>query len=277
MNHKLLAIVAATTVLGAAVRTEAATVTFDFNSLATGANSAAIQTYMQGLLSGGSTVSVTSGAVQTDNAYNGDGHVVGPCSPTCTSATLGPDTFLRNTAGIAGWSFVFGGGFVIDSVQFDYEIFPDGTCTRLSATYCGGAANANGIYPNQPDFTFSTNLGQVFHYYALTPGSGASGPAGNPSASTYTHSPISGAVATEKAPQLIGNTGLLVTGVAGATTLTFMDWPATIGIDNLVINYHRASGFTPVPEPGTIGLMAAGLAALVYQRRKRSVREQRSA
>lgn len=269
MKHRLLAIIAATSVLSGAAQTEAATVTFDFNSLASGANSTAIQTYMQGLLSGGSTVSVTAGAVQTDKAYNGDGHVVGPCvSTTCTSQTLGPDTFLRNTAGIAGWSFVFGNGFVIDSVQFDYEIFPDGTCTRLNATYCGGAA-VNGIYPNQPDFTFSTNLGQVFHYYALTPGSGASGPAGNPSASAYTHSPISGASSVERAPQLIGNTGLLVTGVAGATTLTFMDWPATIGIDNLVINYHRSSGFTPVPEPGTIGLLGLGVAAMVYRQRRK--------
>lgn len=249
---------------GTSTSAHAGTVTFNFNSLASGVGSSGVQTYLQGLLTGGATVSVSAGAV-TDTNYNGDGHVVGPGSgSTYTSATLGTDTFLRNVSGIAGWSFTFGGGFIIDSVSFDYEIFPDASCTQLTATSCGGAA-VGGIYPNQPDLTFSTNLGQVFHYYGLAPGTGASGPAGNPSASTYTHSPISGS-STEKTPQLIGSTGLLNLG--GATALTFMDWPATIGIDNLVINFRNPPGIQAVPEPGTLFLLGSGLALGVYARRK---------
>ncbi len=269
MRKKLLLmpLAVALCLLGTSMSAEAGTVTFDFNSLASGVGSGGIQTYMQSLLTGGATVSVTAGAAMTSKTYNGDGHVVGPGTGS-TSTTLGTDTFIRNTSGIAGWSFTFGGGFLIDSVQFDYEIFPDGTCTQMTSAGCGGSA-VGGIYPNQPDFTFSTNLGSVFHYYGLTPGSGASGPAGNPSASPYTHSPFSGSVATEKAPQLIGNTGLLnVGGVPGANRLTFMDWPATIGIDNLTINYRNPPGINAVPEPGTLFLLGSGLAFGVYTRRK---------
>ena len=59
----------------------AASFTFDFNSLANADNSAAIQTYMQGVLNstlgmGVATVTVSGGAL-ADKTYTGDGHVTG--------------------------------------------------------------------------------------------------------------------------------------------------------------------------------------------------------
>jgi hypothetical protein len=151
----------------------------------------------------------------------------------------------------------------ITSVSFDYEIFPNGDCPVLNSTSCGGAPVA-GIYPKQPDFTLTTNLGQVFRYLGVTPGSAY--PAGQPGGPSTTHSPNSGAVSNELAPQAIGFTGLLTVNVAGATTFTFTDWPATIGIDKLTINTQTQ---TVVPEPGTILLLGSGLAGYCARRRSR--------
>ena len=166
------------------------TLTFDFNSLGSGASSTAIKTYMQSVLGGyGTVTSVSAGAV-ADKTYNGDGHVVGPGTSSVTSVTLGTsdgstqhltsyDTFIRNVAGQSAFSFSFS-GLSITGVSFDYEIFPDGSCTSLTSTGCGGSA-VGGIYPNQPDFKFTTNLGDVFQYYGKTPGTTGG--------STYVESP----------------------------------------------------------------------------------------
>ena len=51
-------------------------VTFNFNTLGSGADNNAIQTYMNTVLAGNATVSVSSPPARVaDKGYNGDGHV----------------------------------------------------------------------------------------------------------------------------------------------------------------------------------------------------------
>lgn len=63
------------------------------------------------------------------------------------------------------------------------------------------------------------------------------------------------------APQNMGTLSNI--NVNGATGLRFQDWPAEIGIDNLVIAGHA------VPEPATLPLLAGGLLALGWLARSR--------
>ena len=165
-----------------------------------------------------------------------------------------PDTFIRNASGVSSFTFTFT-GLLISSASFDYEIFPDGTCTSLTRSGCGGRASS-GIYPNQPDFTFLADGNTVFHQYAVAVGS-ATAP--------YIHSPYSGKKKNETAPQFIGT---WAGSLNNATVLTFADWPATIGIDNLMF-----TATATVPEPGsvlllgTIALAICGSLKRRYQQR----------
>jgi hypothetical protein len=126
--------------------------------------------------------------------------------------------------------------------SFDYEIFPDISCQVLNAANCGGAMQ-NGHYPDQPDLAFSasggrTNVSQSL--WGVTPGSGSV-------EGSSVKSPDSN---DELAPQYIGTSGNFT--LNGATTLTFMDWPAAIGVDNLKL-------VTTTPEPRGYAFILGGL------------------
>jgi hypothetical protein len=226
---------------------------FDDGSLVNGSSNSSIQSYINSKLGAGQSV-VVSGAVAS-NSYNGDGHVVGPGNGS-TSLTLGTsdgstshlstkDLFITNIANSSTEIKMVFTGLSILSVSFDYEIFPDGSCAKGSN--CGS---------NWPDFTFDANGNVVFHTLAVQPSSG-------------THSPDSGSTHTEKAPQFIGQSGT-INFASGVSTLEFLDWPATIGIDNLVITYDPHGPSTPTPEPVSMALAGTGLVGIYFLRRHKS-------
>jgi hypothetical protein len=251
-------------ILGGAVSAYANSFTFDFNSLPAGTNAAAISTYMNGVLTAGgcSGCSVTVTGAVADKTYNGDNHVTGPTSNATKSLTLGDsngatasntnstvnstnDTFIANTndsSGVVSSEMIikFNGFTVNGTVAFDYEIFPDGTCPSLSN--CGGTGN-----PNLPDFEFAVNGStNVWTKYGVVPGT---------TNGNAVHSPNS-PTGTELSPQLIGTySGSL----SGVHELDFIDWPATIGVDNLTIT---------TAEPGTLLLLGMGLSSLFLIRKK---------
>jgi len=224
--------------LGIGVPSAHATViTFDFNSLSDGASNTAIQTYMNGILGAAGTVTVTGARGEKD--YNGDNHVVGAGG---VSQTLGPDTFITNVGGGSSPDdrVVMKFSFPIYNVSFDFEIFPDSTCTSLG--HCG-TGNAN-----IPDFKFMA--GPVGSTVLVTPQPWVGKVPGSPGGSVYLHSPDSGAINNELTPQLLGVSGTWLF-PGGVKELDFIDWPQKIGIDNLRVN--------EMPEPSTLLLLGSGL------------------
>jgi hypothetical protein len=251
---------------------QADTITFNFNSpsLPAGASTSQIQTYMDGVLTAagctGCKVTVTGAYV--DSTYNADGNVTGPGNGS-TSYTLGdsdgPYTGSNTNSKVSGTDNFLAttnqsntsqsdteitmkfSGFTIATASFDYEIFPNINCTSLTPSGCGGEIK-NGIYPNQPDFVFATNLNSdVFTTYGVAPGTTNGNAVKSPD---YSH---------ELAPQYIGTTP--VESLGGASQLDFIDWPATIGVDNLTI--------TTTPEPYSIVLLGTIALAFVLVIRKR--------
>lgn len=235
MKPKFLHCLLAGLAIAASAPSSATLYTFTFDSLANNASNSAVQTYMRSIIAG--TNVAGTGATKD---YTGDGHVIGP--------TLGPDTFIRNLGG-PNFTIDFGSSFHIYSISFDWEIFPDGTCFNgpgsTAATRACAAAGATNA--NWPDFDLYVDGSStaVFSRVAIATGS-------NPN---Y--------------PQAIGTSGTI--NLAGAHFLNFVDWPATIAIDNLVINGCLDTATVAclprlVPEPSTLpliglALMVAGLAS----------------
>ena len=237
---------------GAITSAYADTISFNFNSLSASANNTAVQNYMNGQLQAGEHVTVTGAKAGLN--YNGDGHVVGPCDPngshTCHSTTLAADgggNFIINASPIDTITMAFT-GLNITHVSFDLEIFPDGTCPKQSTT-------CDATKANWPDFEFFADNALIQTWLAANPGDTAHG------GSVYIHSPNSHYNHTELAPQL------LVYDVTfdfpdGVTELSFKDWPATVGIDDLVIT---------TPEPSGLMLLGTGLIGLAGLLRRKMI------
>ena len=208
------------------------TLTFGFDSLANGASNASIQSYMR-TQSGDAALNV-SGAIAS-RTYTADGRVVGP-----TLSTSSTDTFIMNNGpGSNSFSIDFGSMFYISSISFDWEIFPDISCPAHSTCASHGSSD-----PNWPDFDLYVDGGV---------------------------NPVFSQVATQANanvdPQAIGTSGLIL--LSDGHSLLFVDWPAEIAIDNLVVNgcFATKPGVSclqrdKVPEPPTLLLAGLGLAML---------------
>lgn len=276
MKPRLLSTLLAFAALG--ISANAGTFTFNFNSLASGANSAAIATYMDGVLGCANCVTVT-GAI-ADRTYSGENNVVGPGGVPVTlgttdnaannSATPGRtyDTFLANTSDssvpISQEISISFTGMSIASASFDYEIFPDGTCASLGWGHCGGPSNNGSTSlannPNTPDFEFTTGAAvggtNIFTTYGVAPSASGTNGTSTLNGSTTIHS-----------PQYVGMSGLMTLG--GVSELNFIDWPATIGVDNLVLTTTTSGGSGSVPEPTSVLLLATACAGVVVAMRRR--------
>lgn len=237
--------------LGAGISAYAGPITFNFGSgnLSNNAGPSAIQTYMNGVLGAQSdgTVIVSAGAVAQNGsgAYAGEGYVVGQNSGSTTAYTLAVKDggfIMNNDLNINGagdfHEFDLTFSKAIDSISFDYEIFPDNTGTPTNLPDMEFLAGGHAIAPFPVNASVPVNM----------------------------HSVNSGMGGFETHPQLgPASTGLLTLNIAGGTELQFIDWPPEIAISNLSITFHQ-----PTPEPASMVLLGSCLLVSVgLMRRKK--------
>ncbi len=227
-----------------------------------------IANYMDSIIGCSGCVTVSSG-VAVAQQYDADGNVVGPngvsltlgnsegaTNNAVTPSAYGSDNYISNMAtnpngsgdnqlsqGITitlskGYSFT-------GTLSFDYEIFPDISCTALNSWDCGSYNSGTRLYANQPDLDFSANgsTPQSNTFYGITPGTGDGNSVKSPDSNN------------ELAPQYIGTSGNFT--LTGATVLSFQDWPAAIGVDNLKL-------VTSTPEPRGYALLLGGLMLALF-------------
>lgn len=260
-KHRVVFALLCALACGVASQATATSLTFSFDQVAisgsqsnglgkTGGDST-VESYMDAILGSIGASVDASGALATAT-YNGENHVNGDTLGTSNNGVHhsgSPDTFLMNDDfGIYGsatdrFSLSFT-GFYIYSVSFDWEIFPDASCPASTAQDAC-ANNVNNA--NYPDIQLLANGASVWSTLATTPSSG------------------------DKDPQALGHLSSFA--LNGVSTLTFVDWPAEIGIDYLVIDGCTIKSPNcvrqDVPEPGTLLLLAAGALA-VWRMRKRN-------
>jgi len=259
LNRLRTNLLPAVLVLGSmGIATQAGTLSFNFNSLAENANAAAIQAYMQGVVTAAcATCTVVVTGAYADQTYGNsavNNHVVGPSGKALTLGTSDGATSNSSTTPNSTYDTFLGTvndadnssdneitlvftGLSVSNAAFDYEIFPDASDTGAFTLTAG---NNGG--------TQST----VFTQAGLKP------VASGGSDGTSTKSPASN---PETIVQYIG-TGSWA--IANDNDIDFVDWPEAIGIDNLVLTYSK----TPVPEPSSILLLASVGAFLLYKARR---------
>jgi hypothetical protein len=194
-------------------------------------------------------VTISHGAWST---YTGEGYVVGSGSPNAASSYT-----LANKDG--GQFLINSGANAITmtlskplyAISFDYEIFPNGQMPN--------GAGKNSSTPGWPDFVFLADGQTVFTAYGVMPNADPLG-----GTNGFSYSPNSGA-GMELAPQFIGSSGMIEF-PGGVTQLEFLDWPPTIGVNNL--HFFFSPQVDPVPEPATLAVFACGAAAVFAFRRR---------
>ncbi|HZZ78388.1 MAG TPA: PEP-CTERM sorting domain-containing protein [Gemmataceae bacterium] len=186
--------------------------------------------YLNSVLGG---VASISGYYAWGNGYAGEGYVVGK------TLADGVGDYLRTDQSGDGRAFTITFSQPIYGISFAFEIFPDANAPTSSVPMS-----------QWPDFTFNAYSGSdlVEHFY--TQGQIPSGSSAN-----NTH---------ETAPQLLSSASF--TFPNGVTRLDFIDWPPTIGIDDVSLNFDPPSS---VPEPATFVLFATMLGGLGVCLRKR--------
>ncbi len=195
--------------------------TFDFNASPMNGNQYAVN---------GLGITLSTGFAR-ESGYTGDGHVVG---------RVINGTFVPYTLGTTDGGVAHGGdndGFLVNrgrdrfditfsqrvySVAFDYEIFP----------------NATDAPPARPDLTVKAYDGTTLVFSKRYVGA-------FPSETGLLRSRVS---SNEQYAQLLGSDGF--TFANGITRLEIIDWPVTVGIDNLYAN-GNAPVSAPTPEPAS--------------------------
>jgi hypothetical protein len=255
----------AAVMLSAVSKADAVGISLNFNSIGTG-NNTAVQSYLDAQAGAGN---ITVHGAVAGRTYNGDGFVFkdsyniretlgtsefvnGVLVPNSTnSRNLVYDTFLYNVGGEGATNtpygsygddkIVFDFRTAINGISFDWEIFPDASCQHPGEWNGCGSRLA---LTNLPDFELWAGTGsqRLYHYYT--------GDANNNfPIVTDNHNDY---------PQGIGH--FSVTFATPVTHVEFVDWPARIGVDNIVTEVRL------LPEPPMMALLGLQLLGFAWTR-----------